>query len=96
MTTATADHLAGAFLVAVAVVIAVPWLLIRALVWIEARDRRRDAEDAETWGPLATYGPLDDWDQHVDDAVALTCAEPIYAELAIQRLRDDLDKWGAA
>lgn len=36
------------------------------------------------------------WDEHVTSALGLVSATPIHDELAIERLRADLDSWGDA
>ncbi|GAB3776655.1 hypothetical protein FB382_004358 [Nocardioides ginsengisegetis] len=84
------DTYAALFLIAVAVGFALPSLLIRALVYIEARDNRWQAESDADFAERR----VDEWFAAVDQAVAITCAEPIYAELAVKRLRAELDAWG--
>lgn len=88
------DTYAALFLIAVAVGFTLPSLLVRALTWIEARDNRWQAESDADFAD----DRVDDWFAHIDQAVAITCAEPIYAELAVKRLRAELDAWnrGAA
>lgn len=85
MSPASADHIAGAALVGIAVGFLVVWTVSNVLRWARADVDRMvcEALDEDDWGPLAMYGPVDN-------------EAPIYAELAVERLRADLDAWGAS
>lgn len=58
------------------------WAGMVTLEYRAARDARWDAEDAETFGPLAVWGPLD---------VEPADPTPLFTAVATQRLRDELD-----
>lgn len=69
--------------------------LVGAIAWIEARERREDAADAEVFGPRRIYGPLDaeadrDWR---DILAAIGVTEPEVRErYEAARLAERMDK----
>lgn len=62
----TAAHALMWLLVGIGAICVLSWAVCAAWLFIEARDRRHDAEDAQTWGPRLAY-PLPDVDAD-DDA----------------------------
>lgn len=78
---------------ALATVLALVWGLPLTLLAVALLAERAAAHTAVD--PWDVFRPdAEAWDRHVNDALAAAETSPIHDELAVERLRDDLDAWG--
>jgi hypothetical protein len=78
---------------ALIIVLALVWGLPLALLALALLVERAASHTAVD--PWDVFRPdAEAWDRHVNDALAAAETSPIHDEIAVERLRDDLDTWG--